>query len=363
MKAPINFYRRTIRVILTTLSLGAILPNALFASGSVCFSQGYVEVDVLAGSDTLVSIPFHRSVEHVGTLDAVPTQSNGEAVLSAAGDDPAWESDAYQDLYFVRFIDGSLQGLCLTVVSNDSNTLTVDDLGADFSGLIAGVKFELIPYWTLETLFPSAENNGLTASTGKLTFQRKTQILYPNLSGTGINLSVSAVYFFTANDGWLEDTSGFPGAGNVIIYPDTYIIIRQPSSLADTSITLSGTVDIHPLTTSLATETGSKQDNFVSLNRPIPLTLTESGLASGFVESSGKLSFQRKDELLVFDNSTPAINRSASRVFFMTGGSWVEDTSGFPNADDFEIQPGSAMIIRKALNDGDTDFALTTAPY
>ncbi|WOO43521.1 TIGR02597 family protein [Rubellicoccus peritrichatus] len=363
MKALINRFSRTSLLILTTLSLGVILPNALFASGSVCFSQGYVEVDVLAGSDTLVSIPFHRSVEHVGTLAAVPAQSNGEAVLSAAGDDPEWETDAYNDLYFVRFIDGSLQGLCFTVVSNDSSVLTVDDLGADFSGLTAGVKFELIPYWTLETLFPPAEDNGLTPSTGKLTFQRKTQLLYPNLAGTGINLSVSAVYFFTTNDGWLEDTSGFPDASNVIIYPDTYIIIRQPSSVADTSISLSGSVDMHPLTTSLATEVGTKQDNFVSLNRPIPVTLAQSGLASGFVESTGKLSFQRKDELLVFDNTTAATNRSASKIFFMTGGSWFEDTSGFPNADSFLIQPGSAMIVRKAANDGDTDFAVTTAPY
>lgn len=77
-------------------------------------------------------------------------------------------------------------------------------------------------------------------------------------------------------------------------------------------------------------------------------------ISSGaFEASAGTLAFQRKDELLVFDNATAALNKAAA-IYFFSGGSWRSTTAGFPVSDDVEILPSQGFVIRKSTGASDS---------
>jgi uncharacterized protein (TIGR02597 family) len=68
-----------------------------------------------------------------------------------------------------------------------------------------------------------------------------------------------------------------------------------------------------------------------------------------FEGSASTLLSQRRDQLLVFDNSAAVVNRAPAKIYFYvtSTSNWREATTGFPVADDIEIAPSSAMLIRK----------------
>jgi uncharacterized protein (TIGR02597 family) len=332
--------------------VAASLSFTLHAQSVTTDPVGYVTVDLLSGSDTFVSVPFSQNFEFVGSVGSV-SNINGDLATISVSSSPNWSANEFSDFYFVRFRDGALEGQYFTVTSNTASELTIDFIGQDPNAIVNGDSFDIQPYWTLSTLFPP-ESTDLTASLGTLSFQRRSQVLYPDLTGSGINRSSSDVFFFT-NDGWFASRSGFPSADDVIIFPDTFIVIRQPSLLDDSSLTLSGTVDSFPKSSFVHSNSSSGQDNFYSLNKPVTYTLAESNLSDNLVSSLGNLSFQRRDVILVFDNSARSTNKSASRVFFHVDGDWRESVSGFPSANDFEIDTSSGIVIRRsATTDGST---------
>ncbi|MCH6258456.1 TIGR02597 family protein [Puniceicoccaceae bacterium K14] len=321
---------------------------------------GYLEVDLPAGSDTYISIPFNNDIAAKGVLKSAPIMNaqEGLVALAIAAADVSWEEDEFKDLYYVRILDGDLEGLYFTVRSNSDDNLIVDDQGIDFSTVTSGTLFELAPYWTLETLFPSSSDTGLTASFGLSGRVRRSQILYPSLTGEGINLAPSRIFFFTSATGWLDATSGFSDASNVILYPDSYVIVRQPSSLADAKMLFRGAVNDEVLTLMFHTDASSKQDNYVSLNRPNPVSLKDSGIASGFTDSTSFSGRGRRDELLLFDNESQTINKSPSKIFYTINGTWYSSADRSV-ADDFLLMPSDCFIIRKWRDGGNTHFAKT----
>jgi uncharacterized protein (TIGR02597 family) len=114
----------------------------------------------------------------------------------------------------------------------------------------------------------------------------------------------------------------------------------------------------------LGTLASGQQDNFIALSRPADVTLQASGFASGFVASSNNLAPNRRDELFVYDNSTAVQNRAPSRKFFMVGSNWIENVTGFPNANAVVLKPGDAIMIRKyAAAGGVTANAINPPNY
>jgi len=313
---------------------------------------GYITVNCPAGSDTILSVPFHQSPAFVAPLSAAPSISGSTATLDFSATGVSWTANQFAGSYYVRFTAGTKIGSYYTVTANTSNTLTIALNGDTLSAVASGDGVKLIAYWTLDTLFPPATQTTVVASAGTLGFQRKTELLFPDLLSQGINLAPNRKFYLNGTT-WTSAT-GTPAAGSTIILPDSYFILRHPSTVSATTFSPAGTVEISQVVSPLFTQTSGQQDNFVALTRPVPVALKDSGLASSFVASAGNLGFQRRDELLVFDNTIIGINKAPSAKYYMVGTSWI-NASGATNADnDLVFQPGTGVIVRKYQNASST---------
>ncbi len=313
---------------------------------------GFNKLTLIGGSDTFVSLPFARLPD--STVLVSSTSSSN--IIQVQGT-PGWTNNqfvyavgAQSNSYYVRIESGALEGRYFNVTSNTTNTLTVDLNGGSLAGLTFSNQVSVIPHWTLASVFGS-EGNGIVLSTS--TTLRKTEVLVPSFNGTGINLSAATTYFYYTNAGsvnWRR-VGASTNCNDDIIRPNGYLLIRHKAGPNTTFVSL-GDVILTKVNIPLVVNASNKQDNFVSMPRPLDLSLNDSGLiASGaFVPSTSTT--LRKDELLVFDNAATNVNKSAASTFFYFTGSssWrkVGLTNDYGTSNIF--QPGSGFIIRKAAS-------------
>lgn len=356
----------------------AIFPLALLLAAAAPASAqdtasspivGYNTVTVRPNSDTIIGLPFIKGIDAAGAVTAI-SQTGSQATLTTAG--PLVEG-AFADSHYVRFRTGDFQGQFFRVISNTATQLVIDTEGDVLNSgvsprVIAGNEFDVIPFWTLATLFPPASPNGVVPSAGELGFNRRTVILIPDNTGPGLNRSASASYFLDGTSGSWKAAVGFAVANNTKLWPDSFLIIRHPASVATaTSFVPTGTVDSSKFTLPLATSATSGTDNYVAIPRPVDLRLDELNLIAGggFVGSQGTLGFNRRDQLLVFDNTVSGINKSASASYFydLSDNTW-KNASGFANSNAVIIPAATGFIIRKAVvTGGGTKYWINNPTY
>jgi len=236
-----------------------------------------------------------------------------------------------------------------TITANTSSDLTLNTAGDSVASLAAGDKVAIIKHWTLNTLLPYTTTT-LTVSGGTGVAVRRSLVIIPDNNFDGVNLPAQSTYYFTST-GWKKAVSGNPDANDTVLYPDEYFIVRQPASVAtDSTTTFVGAVNSSPFAVTMSTKVGASRDNAVALQRPMDVKLSESGLDSGFVSSLGTGVAQRRDILLVFDNSVRGINKAAARTYYRFGGNWIQAISGNPTKNDDLLPSGSGFVIRKYQN-------------
>jgi uncharacterized protein (TIGR02597 family) len=350
-----------LRRIRARLSPGALVAAAICAAGLLAgtgrvaaevasSAVGYVNIGLLRDSDTIVAVPLAPAIEFTGQFGAIAPAAGGRFTASVAGT-PGFTADRFKDFYYVRVETGARRGMYFTIVANSAAALTLDAAGFDFATIAAGDYFCIRKFWTLATLFPPAAAgtaaNPLTASEGTLGPQRRSQVIIPDNGYAGTNLPAVGVYYFTA-DGWRQAIAGNPAADNIILHPDTYFTVRQPTAIADdTTWSLTGSVVGEDQRIPLFTRTAGAQDNAVALNRPIDLKLADSGLETGFAASASTLGPDRRDQLLVFDNSIRSQNKSAAAIYYRVGSNWIKAVSGNPASNNDVIGATAGFVVRK----------------
>jgi uncharacterized protein (TIGR02597 family) len=107
------------------------------------------------------------------------------------------------------------------------------------------------------------------------------------------------------------------------------------------------------------------QDTTLAPPRPVKILLEDLEFAPGtFEESASNDPIARRDELIVFDNLAVGINKTPSGKYFRTGGQWIQDTTGYPVANQVGIEPSAGLVIRKAPGAVDETVSWpNTAPY
>jgi len=324
---------------------------------------GFNTVTCLPNSDTYCSVPFAQTWDFQGLISGTPSVVGEQATITPQGT-IAWTTDQFAGLYFVRILTGAKAGMYFQILNNATGTLTIDLAGGNLTGVANGDGFAVSKFWTLGTLFPPATQTTVIASTSTLGPGRRTEVLIPDIFGNGTNLAPNRKFFINGGV-WKEATTGFPVSDNFILAPDTYFIVRHNHATitAATNFTATGIVELNPVSAPLATLVGGKQDNAVQTGRPVPVKLKDLDLISSgaFVGSAGTLGSQRRDELLVFDNTAAAINKSSAATYFYntTTSNWRQATTGFPVADDVELSPSSGMLIRKYQTAGGATTAWT----
>lgn len=183
---------------------------------------GAMAITLLGNSDTVVSIPFHRPIEFEGKIQSIANGAEGsDSAVITVTTSPGWtpnqfvyNGDAQPNTYYVLVASGQNEGMYYTVTANGSNTLTIDTAGDDLSGIQSdsqhgpgmGDIIRLIPYWTLDTLFP--EGRGLHVTT--IHGDRPSEVLFPDYSKKGTNLTASEAYYYYSGTlpGWRKVGGG-----------------------------------------------------------------------------------------------------------------------------------------------------------
>jgi len=308
-------------------------------------------------NDTIIGAPLTKPPVFQG---AVTSRSNFVITVSPS---PGF-GDLTSTLHYVQPVSGPQAGFYFDVATNSSNSITLVDNGVTPTGLDPSNTFKVVPYWTIGQIFPTADTNvSFTPSLGTAVPQRRTLILLPNLTGTGINRAASTTLFWapdTNNPGtgfWRTTAASTVNANGTPILPDSYFTVRNPTnSGTNLAVTIAGNVNTGAASAQLDSIGSSANDNYVSLGRPTDITVNDLGLIQSgvFLASPGTAVPQRRDQLIVISNSVGGINKAASVTYYYVTNSgtnaWRTTANSAVDAGTNVIQAAIGYIVRKASN-------------
>ena len=360
---------RCIPAFLRGLTVLCALAAAAHAQNVTTDPVGAITITLKGSSDTIVSLPFHRPVAletqvqalsgNTITINATSANIGANQFVNGA----TFNSTTVTDTYYVQFMTGNREGMYYTITANDQSNITVNPNKDTLSGNVGvGDTFRIIPYWTLNTLFPNGQ--GINGSPSPAPSQRNSELLFPPNNTPGTNLVASDIYYYYngtsgSGAGWRLAGGNFTIVeNNAVVYPDSFFVARNLIP-GDTSLTVVGNVPMSAYTTPISTLSANMdQDIFVGINAPVPVTLGQTNLfQSGvFAGTSNPSPSQRQDQLLVYDSTATGINNVPAKIYYYytgTGGGgpgWrlAGDTSFTNIYDNVAIlQPGQGYIIRK----------------
>lgn len=323
---------------IATLAIAAlVMTSQAFAADNV---TGVYTVEVPAGSDVVVTVPYVNPVETSSASLTIVTNT-----ITVSG--TPFTVDQYNNLYYVELTTGPLAGFKSKVTDTTTNSLVVaDDIAA--LGAVNGNEFQIVKYPTLESVFPDAfAGTSFVPSTGTppFTLNVETTVRLWNVSA-GTNQSPARTYYYLSGD-W-KNLSGGANADDQIIEPGTAVIVRNPGSSA-LNLYVLGNVQAQP-TTRVLQNIGQDDDTQAGLSRAIPVKLKDLGLGgtAAFKSSTGTPPFTLNlgDTIRLFDNAATGTNKSPTKTYYYLNGAW-RDLSGGAISDDVEIPVGAGFLIRK----------------
>ena len=345
---------------LKTISLFASAALLTFTSLSAVETVpvGYVSFSVNDESDLLVGVPLTQSPSFSGTAASV---TGSTVTVSSSVPDIS----SVSSFLIVTDTESTLYGQWYQISSATSTSVTVvGDL--ESAGLAVSETFSIIPFWTLDTLFPSG--GGVPSSPNP--FNPSATIIVNDIQAVGINPGIDASYVYYdgsqgGDAGWYNaDDFNLGVVGDTPLSPETFITIRNRSGGAAT-IVFSGTVPTVEVATNIVSSSTVRQDNLVANPFPAAFTLSNSNLVSSGAFSSSADPFSPTDTLFVYTNTT-GVRPGPTKSFIYYDGSQGGD-AGWYDANDFglglqgsySIPAGAALVIRKAVG---TDVSVAWSP-
>lgn len=317
---------------------GGLLAQNAATTGTV----GAISFSAAAQSDTIVSLPLHRPHSFRGVV----ASSSGSLVTLAQA---SFAEDAFNDRFYMLVESGAGEGRWFPVADTSGATVTLDP-GPDGTTAFfsAGTVVRIIPFWTLDTVFP--DGRGVNASGSLLPASR---ILLPDTSRAGVRLAPAASFFYYGGtghggEGWrrfgASPSVKFDGQ---ILPPGASFVIRHESG-SGTLFENLGSVPAAAFSARLATlAPNTAQDHAIGLGIPADFSLAESRLfESGAFAGSSAIDLP-VDELLVFDQSAPARNRTPAGVYYYYTGS-QNGGPGWRRKGDVNTLQNNARVLQTA---------------
>jgi uncharacterized protein (TIGR02597 family) len=332
--------------------------SAVVAANVTTEPSGFYKVTLAGSSDTFVSLPFVRPKAACGLV-----QSASGNVVTVNGS-PGWTTDQFvysagiqPDSHYIYFRNGAKEGRYYPITANGPASLTLNLSGDTLAGVSGSDRFDIIPYWTLATIFPNGQGINISPTPGN----RPTEVFIHDVNAVGIDLTASRIYYLGPG-GWRQLGQGTANKNDDVLLPDAYITVRH-NIAGNTTLTLRGSVLMSKWALPLATHPSSKQDNPVSLPRPVPVSLTQSGLFQSGAFNASPTPGNRTDELFTFDNTLTGIDRTASKIYYYWNGAWRRLGAGTADVGaEIVFAPATTAIIRKNLG-ASTPLWVNTPTY
>jgi uncharacterized protein (TIGR02597 family) len=346
--------------------------SAALPASAVTLSQpvGALQLLLRGNSDTMVSLPLLRPAL---VTAAIAVQTGSQFALTSTI--PALPAEGA----FVLVMTGSLEGAILpitiasgTAVAFSAGAYNLASLKTEtVNGTGHGDLVAIVPYWTLDTVFPLGA--GLNVSTDPVTHTSEVLLYDDGVPGT--QFSPSTTYYYYAGGtgqpaGWYLTGGGTTPKGTTRLAPQQYFVVRN-NMAGDTHLMVCGGVQMAGYSVPLAVlQSNTNQDNLVSLPLPLPTTLGGCGLfqSGAFVASANGIVLA--DEVLVYNNATVAHQKAPSATFFYLSGTsskpagWYQVGNTATNSNGFVLNPGEGLIVRKQGNSSPfVDLWSAVPPY
>ena len=330
-------------------SLAGMLALSLMGSvGSLradeVYSQivGAIAVTVPQESDVVLSFPFKQSASFRGAVVGV----SGGVVTVAADSFTGGEFDGARYYVFVEdSASDSIRGRRINVESNTASTIDLG--GADLTGLAVDDVLSVRAHWTLGDAFP----DGFGGQTEDMPGIRELELIVPDAASVGGGLAASKI-FYHYDGAWRE--VGEPlneSADNAVLLPGAAFVVRNNNATDPVKAYFFGEV-VHgtPLAIPVLSDAGKPVDNFVSLERPLSLTLDQlvGGAGAGIEDVLGA-----GDALLVYGLDTG--KNKTPTAYEYTGSQWQE-VGDTVNAGSVEIKAEQGIAIRRAAGSSSANW-------
>ncbi|MEO0508830.1 MAG: TIGR02597 family protein [Verrucomicrobiota bacterium] len=317
---------------------------------------GYISKDVNPNADLRLGIPFKQGATFRSAVDTV-----NAGVIGVAASVP----DVTTDAHYLLVTNGPLVGNWFQVTDSSDSSITVA-VDLENEGLLTGNTFEVIPFWTLDSLFPSGGD--IPQSSDVL--NPVAFILLNDVSQTGTNLAATGgTFVFHSGEqvaaGWYDTSGDFSStAGSQILSPETYITIRNETG-SIVSVTVAGTVPDTTIANDIVSRLAGNQDNQIVNPFPAGVTLSTSELfEDGVIRASSDV-LNPLDLLFVFEGSPDGKNPTASLTAIYHDGAqvaegWYDLSGDFSSTiDSYELPLGGALIVRRVAG---ADGLITWTP-
>ncbi len=285
---------------------------------------GYNKVELPAGSDVVLTVPFSQDSEVTYTVDSNDASSVKPTVAT-----PGTYGGG---TYYVRFIDGGAEGLWSTITVDDGTRLTLETTGV-LPYVSAGDTFRVYKHHTINSLFSSR--------TFGLSHNAQSEIVLFKNDPTDTRrpkTSIGAVAYL--GGAWRGGPGG--AGGNNILKPETMFIFRNKSADDLTLMSHGDAPDYH---VSLLLIGGD--DMAVGSGYPLAVPLTLAGLGG------------TQRTFVKYDNSVPQSPRTPSGSFAWAGTSWVPGSL----ASSYMLMPSGAFILQVPTFDDGVKVTITGKPY
>lgn len=348
------------------LSLLFLMVSAFVVQATETVPVGACQIECPAKSDTYVSINFTRTPVFQGVVASVDKTSSSITVAN----NPAWSESQFvylagsKDRCYVKFLSGSFEGEWFDIQANTADTLTIKvDSSTDLSKISAGDKLQIIPYWTLNTLFPNGANldkstNAIVPMSGTTLINKYTEFSDGDiLTEKGVNISASFIFYYNAVSGKWAAAGASGNYADTIIEPNAVLKIRQQKDYP-VVISLVGAL---PMTCSVIKikSSTSHQDYYLAIPSSTQIKLSDLTAVlvdTGIFKPSSVL--VTNDLLYLFDNTETGMNRSPTKIYrYRNSGSLLgwNEVGTSTSANDDIIPSDAAIVISKKPHNIDAE--------
>ena len=326
------------------LTQGGITTNTVygvteqFTNGQIAYLS-FTNDSAIGGTFSVTSITptnFNYSLKLAGNP---PTNSYGVPLTN----NEYQYSSNQPTTFFVLVTAGNLKGNFYTVLSNTTNSLTIDPEGMRM-GSKDILAVNLLPYWSLSSLFPPSQAwISFIPTTNAGSVMTQIVISPPTTTGTQQPQQVGTSYYFSAAvTNWVVATNPSLLAGDTVIAPGAYVYVQNTGSNSyPLNVFISGTVLTNQFNFYFPSSRTSNVTSYLSLPRNTTYPISQIGFTdANFVQSTGTNINQRNDQLILANS-----NGGIGDVYYKYKNQWYSTDNDIPTNPVFPA--GSAFGLMK----------------